>query len=49
MSDRAYETATRYTWEDATTLMEEELGAAASGGRHAERAGAPVGAAGAAS
>jgi glycosyltransferase involved in cell wall biosynthesis len=30
MSERAVETATRYTWDDATALLEEELAAAAS-------------------
>jgi glycosyltransferase involved in cell wall biosynthesis len=42
MSDLAFETATRYTWDDATALLEEEL-SAALGRPHAKPAGAAVG------
>jgi glycosyltransferase involved in cell wall biosynthesis len=45
LSDRAFEAATRYTWDDAAVLLEEELAAAASGRAHTEPAGVPVGAA----
>jgi glycosyltransferase involved in cell wall biosynthesis len=42
MSDAAYDTATRYTWDDATLFFEKALEAAIERARRGEIAGCPI-------